>query len=256
MADEIINDAEGTEAEAGNGNDGGENEGLELPKWMSSLPDDLKTNKVLAQFKTIGEAGKTLAELRSDDKVLRIPSEDATDEEKAAYYQKLGRPDKAENYTITKPDLPEEIPYSPELETAYKQKAFELGLSNATAAALHKWFFDETIKGSAMQKEADKQAVEATVNALKDEWKGDVFKSNTAIAVRAFRELGKGHDEILEKKIDGIKLGDHPAFLKLFHEIGKSMLPDTALLGEGGGGESEISEEEQAKRMFPTMNKK
>lgn len=255
MADEIIDDAGAAEVDNNEGDNGGANEVLEYPKWMSSLPDDLKTNKVLAQFKSIGDAGKTLAELRSDEKVLRIPGEDASDEEKTAFYQKLGRPETADKYTITKPEgLPDDVPYEPSIEPWFKDVSYKLNLSAKQAEGLYNEYWNFVKGGS----EANKKAVEASVNALKDEWKGDKFKTNTAIATRAWKELGKGHDAFLEKIVDGIKLGDHPEFLKWYHEIGLKMLPDSGHIGneDRGSGEGDQTEETIADKMFPSMNKK
>lgn len=257
MDEEIISDAEDTSADTTDaGKAGGADEGLGYPKWMSSLPDDLKTNKVLAQFKSIGDAGKTLAELRSDDKVLRIPGEDASDEEKAAFLTKLGRPESPDKYTFTKPDLPEASLYSPEVETAFREFAFAEGMSDKTASKIWNWYYDLARNGYAEQQKAEEKAFNDSVDALKNEWKGDDYKKNVAIAVRAFTEIGKGHESILNEKFGNGKLGNHPAFLKLFYEIGKSIMSDTASFDASGGGNVEKTEGEQALNMFPSMKKK
>ena len=252
-------------------------------EWLAQLPENLKANEILTSHATLGDfanahiatVGK-VSELdgkvkESDGKVtdltkrlenaLFVPGEKATDAERASFYTKLGRPETADKYSITKPaDLPEGIQYSPEVETAFKQIAYESGLSDGQAGKLYGWYYGLVKAGHAQQAKAEKDATEAAVNKLKDEWKGDAFKVNSELAARAFKKFGGDSPEvakfITETKVNGVALGDHPVFLKVFHAIAKSVSDDFLVAGGRGGAGGETSDEEKAKARFPATYKK
>ena len=251
-----------TENDGGaSGNAGGSGTGQQ-PTWMQSLPDDLKTNEVLAQFPTIGDASKALVTYKtSEGKVIAIPGEGATDAERAAFYTKLGRPETADKYSITKPaDLPEGIEYSADVEAAFKKVAHEKGLSDTTAKEIYGWYWDLVKAGHVQAMQTEKAATEKAVNTLKDEWKGDAFKVNSELAKRAFAKFGGDTPEVIKFRddtmIDGVRLGDHPTFLKIFAAIGKTISDDSLSAGGRGGAGGELSDEEKAKARFPATYKK
>ena len=243
------------------GNAGGSGT-VDFPGWMASLPDAHKTNESFAQFKEAPQVwDKFDSLLKAEGTAITIPDEKATDEQKAAFYTKLGRPEAADKYSITKPaDLPEGIPYAPEVETAFKDFAFKNGIPDAQAKEIYSWYWGLVKNGYAAQEQATQQANEAAVNKLKDEWKGDAFKVNTELATRAFKKFGGDSDEVSkfinESKVDGVPLGNHPMFLKVFASIGQAISDSS--LGEGGrgGGTGELSDEDKAKARFPNTWKK
>lgn len=230
------------------------------PAWTAQLDKDLQGNERLTQFKTIGEMGKAFLDTEGKlQGAITIPGENATDEERAAFYTKMGRPEQADKYSITKPtDLPDTINYSPEVEAAFKEFAFKNGMSDAQAKEIYSWYWGLVKDGHAQQEQAIQQANETAVNKLKDEWKGDAFKVNTELATRAFKKFGGDSEEvskfITESKVDGVPLGNHPVFLKVFAAIGKAISDSS--LGEGGrgGGNGELSDEDKAKARFPNTN--
>ncbi len=232
------------------------------PAWMAQLDKDLQGNERLTQFKTIGEMGKAF--LDSEGKLknaVTVPGEKSTDAERASFYMKLGRPETADKYSITKPaDLPEGIQYSPEVETAFKQIAHESGLSDGQAGKLYGWYYGLVKAGHVQQAKAEKNATDAAVNALKDEWKGDAFKTNTELAARAFKKFGGDTPEVAkfieETKVNGLPLGNHPMFLRVFAAIGKAVSVDSMNAGGRGGAGGETSDEEKAKARFPATYKK
>lgn len=245
-------------------NDGGNNDqnndgSNTPPAWTAQLDKDLQTNERLTQFKTIGEMGKTFLDLEEKNKsALYIPGDKATDEEKAAFHAKLGRPEAADKYSFTKPaDLPESIPYQPEVEQAFKQFAFDNGLSDSQAGKIHEWYYGLVKQGHDMQQKTEQQATETAINALKDEWKGDTFKENTELAARTFRKFGgdEARDFIDNTKINGVALGDYPIFNKVFAAIGKVISGDTINSGREGHNNDGLSDEDKAKARFPNTYK-
>ena len=249
--------ADGGDAGSGAGDGGGT--GAEFPAWMSSLPDAMKQNEGFKQFGEATEAYTKLDELlKADGEGFKIPGEDATDEEKGAFAQKMGRPETADGYELGKPEgWPAGVAYDENLEAAYRETAFGMGLSGDKAKGLYDWYNKMSLESHAAQAETEKVATEKAVNELEDVWKGDDFKVNTELAHRAFKQYaGEEATAFLEETVvNGTALGNHPTFLKLFAEIGKTIGDDTTNPGRGGSG-GELSEEDKAKARFPATYKK
>ncbi len=111
--------------------------------WRAGLPDDLKTNEAFVPFKTVGDFGKSYLELNTKAKTLEtkladaVPKlpDDASDEDKALYYDALGRPKEAKEY-----ELDGEDKNAPEWTNFWKGEFYGLGLTKAQAKQLSgKW---------------------------------------------------------------------------------------------------------------------
>ena len=244
--------AEQDPANTGGGEGGGEGAG-ETRKWLSSIPENLRGHEAFKDVKELPEVYQRFADLtvKSRDMVA-IPNDKATPEELAAFQTRLGRPESADKYVLTKPEnLPEHIPYTPEMEAFFKENiAFKHGLSAKSADGLWKDYYNMVIKADSAAQQEYEKGIETSLNALKDEWKGEEFDKNKEIAIRAFKSFGKGFETLLDEKIGTIKLGDHPAFIKLFNAIGKSISDDSAH-SDRTGSTGELSEEAKAKARFP-----
>lgn len=126
---------------------------------------------------------------------IRMPAEDATEEERSAFLEKVGlaRPEKAEAYEFQVPEkLPEELPYDAERASRFKEKAHELGMTQAQAAGLHDWFTGETVsefegsQGAAADKiEERATAHTASLEKLWGPLDGDTAKANLEFADKA-----------------------------------------------------------------------
>lgn len=241
----------------GGNNDQNNGGGNNAPAWTAQLDKDLQGNERLTSFKTIGEMGKAFLDLEGKSKdAITLPGENATDEERAAFFTKIGRPEAADKYVFTNPaELPEG--YTPEVETAMKGIFFKANMTASQAEVVNAEYVALLKQGQEMQQQQEKEAREKAVNALKDEWKGDAFKENTELAVRAFTKFG-GDDAkkfIEETKINGLALGDHPVFIKIFASIGKAIADDSSFSGRGGVGGEGQSDEDRAKARFPATYK-
>ena len=246
----------------GNGDNGGGNS-AETPAWMNSMPDAFKQNEGFAKF---GEASDAYAKfdelLQAEGSALAIPGEDATDEDKNAFAMKMGRPETADGYEIGKPqDWPEDMPYDEALDGQFKDAAFQMGLSGEKASALHGWYNNLMLDAHKAEVQVEKAAMEKAENELKTAWKGDAYKVNTEMAHRAFLQFG-GESEAEQKEtlefvdntiVDGVVLGEHPRFLKLFHRIGLAISDDGANSGSNRAS-GELSEEDKAEKRFPNTN--
>lgn len=129
---------------------------------------------------------------------IRIPDDKATDEERSAYLDKLGRPKEAKDYSFKPPeDFPKEVPYDGDRADSFKSLAHSIGLSAKQATAIHDWAAVNAandFKGF-QSGDAEKQmqtAKDETAKLVKA-WgplDGDQAKTNLAFADRALREAG------------------------------------------------------------------
>lgn len=243
------------------GNEGGANGADSRPQWMASLPDAYKQHEGFAQFKEPSEAwAKFDTLLKAEGSMVTIPGEGAKPEEVAAFYSKLGRPENVDGYTITKPaDLPEGVPYDPAIEAEFKKFAHAQNLTAAQAESLYGWYYGLVKNGHASEQARLEKAQGEAIDKLKTDW-GAKFDGNKEIAIRAFKTFGNEETAaLLDKQVDGVKLGDHPAFIKWFHSIGTKIMDDKATFGNdgGAGGDTvEAQERKRAEQMFPSMTKK
>jgi hypothetical protein len=228
----------------GTGN-AGDVKAVEIPAWMSSLPDAHKTNPNFAQFKEAPAVwDKFDSLLKAEGSTVAIPGEKATEAERVAFFTKLGRPEKADAYEVAKPaDWPADVPYNAEDEAWFKTTALKHNLTTAQAKGLYadylSTFKGKFTQGMEAQKAAAQQAEntarenrEKAVGELKKEWAGDAFSVNVELAKRAVTHFG-GAD--LTKFLDESGMGDNIPLVKVFAAIGKALSEDTLKGGPGGG---------------------
>jgi len=163
---------------------------------------------------------------------VKMPTAESAAEEITAFYSKLGRPENPEGYAL--PVLPEGKKYDDEFMRGARATAFE---TNTTSAQFTKWV-EWYLGVQKLKEEADaaekKRAFEEADKALHEKWRED-YDPNFEIVERACVDLIP--DEALRGKfaqlIDEKGLRNHPVFGEVFLGIGKSILDDTLVKGEG-----------------------
>jgi hypothetical protein len=169
---------------------------------------------------------------------VKIPGGDAPPEEKSAFYAKMGRPDTPDGYQIARPEnLPEGMRYDETLEGTVRTAAHELGLSQNQLNTLAKIYNDYQVKAYTTRQDELARERLASETQLKGEWKEN-YDANVQVAHRGMKELVPA--ELREKFIgafDEKGLGNHPDIIRGFFEIGKKILNDTFVKGEGQGAE-------------------
>lgn len=209
-------------ADNGNGN---------AASWLEALPEP---ERAYVQNKGWDTPDKLLTSYKNLEKVfgadkagraLLLPGENATPEEKAAFYSKLGRPESPEGYGLKAPEKFGD----PELLEGFTKTAHEIGLSKTQAEALLKFqvgHFEQ------MQAKAD-----AEVNQLKAEW-GDKADTYLAAAKKAGAEFGLSDDEIT-----GIELVIGPKrTLEFLRDVGAKLGEARMVDGDQRGGFTESLE--------------
>jgi len=207
-----------------------------MDDWRESLPEDLKSSKALEPFQiTEGEEpvsvphGLVKSYVEQQPLIgskLKMPGEDAPQEEWDSFHEALGRPKTPDEYEFNKDSIPEGVPFSEDMEKRFRDTAHKLGVTGKQAQQLFDWYLTEN-KGvlDAYEAEAEKQFTEGK-DALAKEW-GDDYDANMKMAHKAFRTF---FPEDAQDSINAL-LGNHPGFLKALHQIGKTTGEDN-LVGE------------------------
>jgi hypothetical protein len=229
------------------------------PAWISQLSDDLKSNETFTSFKTISDLGKSYLDVNGkikdyesklkdhetlvkthEGKVKELegkitseyipkPKENATEEEKLAFYKALGRPDKPDDYKFEALQIPKgaEKLIDPTMEPWFRATAHKLNFSNEQAAALYaeygKSFTDRFIQ----METAKTQKMQSDIENLKKAW-GAKFDENVALMDRAYAKFA-GKD--FKKRLTEMGLNNDMDFVGVFLEIGKAIADDTTVLG-------------------------
>jgi hypothetical protein len=212
--------------------------------WRAALPDDLKADKSLEQFKGANwdEVGPTLAKGYVETKKmvggsLKVPKEDATPEEQAAFYTALGRPETPDKYDIKVPEFPPEIvnpvtggPITLD-QAVFKDflaKAHGEGLSTKQAQGIMDWYGEYILATADKFTEATAQNRKVAEVALKKEW-GAAYPRNVQLARQAVRDLFADDPQLAEAVEDA---GNNVALLKGLLRIGERMMEHGEITGE------------------------
>lgn len=221
------------EAEPGNANagekaEGSTDNGQELPAWTEQLPAELKTAdflKTFSKFKKVGDLAKSYSELeKKNGKSIAIPGDDASEEEKAAFYEKLGRLKNADEYKV--PD--EKLEY-------FKALAYENNLSQQQLDNIMKAVAQNGLKMLENNAEMQKRQAAATDAQLRKEY-GSAYPEKIELLQRGIRDYG-GNE--LGAKLQQSGLLYDPQIVKMFIALGEQNAEAGSVSKGAGGGRNE-----------------
>lgn len=226
-----------TEADSGKSTSGVE--------WRTDLPEDLREHKSLSKFDSVAALAKGYvnAESRMGNSA-RIPSEESSPEDWAAFYKKVGRPDKAQEYQLAGRDK------APEEDAEFfANLSLENNLTKPQAQKMWEKIADVTavrIQQAQDQLVADR---EGKRRALQEKW-GDDFHAKAHLATKVAKRFGG--DELMSL-MRRTRLGDEPEVLEAFAAVGAVLSEDVL---EGGTVKApEKPKESTAKDMYPNSPK-
>lgn len=198
-----------------------ENRSYVQEKGYKSADDMVTALKGLSQFE-----GKDLS------KMVSLPADDASAEDLAAFYGKLGCPEKPEGYVFGKNDTEFAKSIAPILhESGITQKQLD--------ALMPKWNEFITAQNQAAEQKLVADNEKATKD-LKTEW-GNDFDANIDLAKKATKALGFSADEI-----DSIcKVKGSAWVYKTMAKFGKAFSDDT-IKGVGASAQPNLSNPKEA----------
>ncbi len=214
------------------GSEGGE----AAPDWRDGLPSELRP--MAERMNTPHDAVKVAADLRHKlSRAIVPPDESASEEDRDAFFSRLGRPATPDGYSYTRPEsLPDQL--VPDDTGVEREKSFlaamhQAGATPAVVQAAVDWYYDALVEtvGDSLPGAGQPAAVEAATAALRREWGAD-FDKNVELANRAFNTFG-GADFV--DAVSQHDLNNHPAVVRTFASIGRQMGEDDMITGSLDG---------------------
>jgi len=207
--------------------------------WKDSISEEFRKDPNIEKFTEIDALAKSYinaTKMIGQDK-LAIPTNNSTEEAWNEVYDKLGRPESAEKYSLDAKSKVVSLD-----ENAVKQFAetsHKLGLNNKQAQGLLE-FYKQNMEGTAQQAKVDTETAQAQAEQeLRSEW-GREFDSK----VKQASSLAKANikPEILDMTLsNGTRLGDHPEIIKGFAKIAGMMSEDKIVSTESESVQSNQS---------------
>jgi hypothetical protein len=211
--------------------------------WRAGLPDDLKADKSLEQFKgkDWAEVGPTLAKGYVETKkmvggALKVPKDDATPEEVAAFHTALGRPETPDKYGTTIPEFPPELGITLDQEgfNAFLKVSHGAGLTAKQVQAVMDWYGEYTLGTVDKMTENTAQTRKVAEAALKKEW-GGAYQRNVNLARQAVRDLFSDDPQLAQAVEEA---GNNPNLIKAMVRMGERMMEHGEITGDIPPGQS------------------
>lgn len=211
-------------------------EGNGTPAWMDQLPDDLKSNEVLSQYQTIGDLSAGFLDLEGKHAdALFIPGDDASDEDRATFFQRLGRPADPKEYELPLPEgFPEKLVPTEDEDKEYRSELHKLGVTAAQAKGLFDFAMGKA-KANWETLEASRKAYhQQNEDLLKKDW-GDEFDANQTKANKVIDALG---DEGLTQYLRNTQMCNWAPLARLLVNVYDKIGDDAFVEGAPAGDES------------------
>jgi hypothetical protein len=190
-------------------------------KFIETLPEELRADPLFknhTSWDTVAKSYKSAASMVGLDKnqVLRLPNDD-TPEAWGEIYNKLGRPETADKYTLEKFV---EAGVDKEALSEYAQIAHASGVSDKAFQALVSKVIEKGAAGSELTAQQTEQQVKEWQSSLKTEL-GAAYDEKLSLAKTAVKTLG---GEALIKEISAKpEIFENPAIIKTFVAMGEQL---------------------------------
>ncbi len=202
----------------------------QITNWKDSLPDDLKVEKALESIQDVPGLAKSYIHAQKmigSDKIP-VPNKYATDEDWQAVYDKLGRPQKADEYKF---EFKDGSSIDENALKGFKEAAHKYGLLPKQAEGIMNFYNDMTqnyIEDLNSKSEQGRMTAEET---LKKEWGNAYDNKLNQAKVIANKYLDKDFNNLTLS--DGTKIGDHPNFIKAFANLANELGEDQLVQANG-----------------------
>ena len=207
--------------------------------WKDSISEEFRKDPNIEKFTEIDALAKSYinaTRMIGQDKVV-IPTNNSTEDQWNEVYDKLGRPESADKYTLDAKS--EVISLDDNAVKQFAETSHKLGLNNKQAQGLLE-FYKTNMEGTAQQAKVDAETAQAQAEQqLRSEW-GREFETK----VKQASSLAKANmnPEILDMTLsNGARLGDHPEIIKGFAKIAGMMSEDKIVSTESESVQSNQS---------------
>ncbi|MBI1213963.1 MAG: hypothetical protein GC190_21080 [Alphaproteobacteria bacterium] len=200
------------------------------PEWTQNLPPDLRSMVETKGYKTPADLAQAYAHAEraiGADKVV-VPKDGVWDQQARA---KLGIPERADGYHISRPSMPAGVAYDENFERSMLPVAHKLGLTPSQVQGLVDAVTSHRLGEYQSQSMAFHGREAETVAMLKAEY-GQGYDAKIQQASRAVRHFGG--DEVIQI-LNESGYGNHPALIRMMAKIGGMMTEDSLKVGRGAG---------------------
>jgi len=203
------------------------------PEWMGGLSEDLQTNNGLTKFKDVDGLAKSYLELeKSNSSKFGVPEkEDQEGWDKL--YNKLGRPEKAEDYNLE--GIENEALAADEGNKAtimrFKEIGHQYGLNNRQVSGI----INDVLGMTAEQATAANEANNSNIQELREAF-GPEFDNRVALANDTLRKMVEktgGDWDRVSQALAQSGLHSQPDLLKALAGVGR-MFEQDKIWGAGG----------------------
>ena len=195
--------------------------------WKEAISEEFRNDPNIEKFTEIDALAKSYinaTQMIGKDKVA-VPNKNSTEDQWNEVYDKLGRPESADKYTLNAKS--EVVPIDENAIKQFAENAHQLGLNNKQAQGILE-FYKNNMEGTAQQSKIDTETAQAQAEQqLRAEWGRD-FEGK----VKQAGALAKANinPEVLDMQLqDGTRIGDHPEIIKGFAKIAGMMSEDKIL---------------------------
>ena len=200
------------------GTDGVLNEG-----WRGTLEEELREDKSLMSFKTVGALAKSFVTTKKmvGQNVIAIPGDTSTEGEWQEYHKAGGRPETVADYNLKAPegfpeDALEKVFPKARLE-AWQERFFKGGVSQKAANQFIAEFANDMLTDIKAMQQAEETAKAELVSGLSTDW-GAAFEQKKHLGNMAIVEGTAGDDEFKARLTS--KFGDDPDFVRFAANLG------------------------------------
>ena len=198
--------------------------------WKEAISEEFRSDPNIEKFTEIDALAKSYinaTKMIGQDKVA-VPNKNSTEDQWNEVYDKLGRPESADKYSLdVKSDT---VPIDEGSIKQFADNAHKLGLNQKQAEGILD-FYKTNMEGMAQQSKVDTETAQAqSAQELRQEW-GREFDTN----VKKAGALAKANmnPEILDMELkNGMRVGDHPEVIKGFAKIANMMSEDNIVTAE------------------------
>ncbi len=231
---------------------------MSLPEeWTVSIKDKdgqavnipLRNHPALAKYSSKDDAVKALVHAqrligKRPEGYLAPPAHDASEEERAAFFTAIGRPENAAEYDFPEIELPENFELDEDLQSMFREKAHELGLTAEQVRGLYEWFLPLNIAAFQDMMDVEKRAQEDEMQTLRAVHRGEM--PNIVEAARQ-AALALGGEELLTALTE-TGAGNRASVINAFARMAPSLL-EGSLKGRSGRVLMSLSKEKLVEMM-------
>lgn len=208
--------------------------------WLDEMPKEFKDSDTLKRYKSVKDLAAAYLSAQkfiSADKIP-VPSKHATPEEWQKVFNKLGVPEKIEEYSLA---IDEKLGLDKEFSEEYKKQAHALGILPHQAQKLIEWAGTHSKSSVDAQMKKFESEQLAGLEGLKKEW-GQAYESKLGQAVAVVQKFG---DENLRNYLDKTKLGNDVNLIKMLSAVGEKLNMEGVIVNSGSSS-NKVNTPEQA----------